>query len=109
GAGTLPKTAVGVVTYAAADRVIRQVVVEAPDEERARVLRSISDEHFVLSWIDGASGLPLPAEVAVPGVQPTLRLLFVRARVDVRIPLAGDDLRTDQIRDGAGLAFKPLP
>lgn len=108
-AGTLPKTAVGIVTYAAVDRVIRQIVVEAPDEERARVLRSISDEHFVLSWIDGASGLPLPAEVAVPGAQPTLRLLFVRAQVDVRIPLAGDDLRTDQIRDGVGLAFKPLP
>jgi hypothetical protein len=110
GAGALPVTSVGVITYAAADRVIRQIVIEAPDETRARELRSIWDEQFALAWVDAATGSPLPSDVAArPGTRPALRLLFVQANVDLRIPLIDDDLRADQMRDGGGLAFTPLP
>ncbi|WP_119422805.1 hypothetical protein [Desertibaculum subflavum] len=109
-AGALPGKAVGLITYAAADRVIRRIVIEAPDEKRGRELRSIWDEQFALAWIDAATGLPLPSDVAArAGTQAALRLLFVQANVDLRIPLVDDDLRVDRIADGGGLTFTPLP
>lgn len=109
GAKLSPK-AVGIVTYAAADRVIRQIVIEADDEQRARALRSLADEQFALAWIDAATGLPLPIDVAArAGTRPALRLLFVQANVDLRFPLVDDDLHADAVSGGSGLSFKALP
>lgn len=109
-AAKLSAQAVGIVTYAAADRVIRQIVIEAPDQGRARELRSIADEQFALSWIDAETGLPLPSDIAArQGTRAVLRLLFVQAKVDLRFPLANDDLRADAVAGGAGLTFTPLP
>lgn len=84
--------AIGVVTYAASDRVIRQVLVEAVDAETARRLRSLSDERTALAWIDRRSGAPV---VTVPdrgAVEPALRLRFVTSGIEVDIPLKDDDL-----------------
>jgi hypothetical protein len=89
------QNAIGLVTYAAADRVIRRVLVTAEDEAVARRLRSLDDERTALAWVDGKSGAPI---VTVPdrhGVQPELRLHFVTSQIEIRIPLTADDLVVD--------------
>lgn len=84
--------AIGVVTYAASDRVIRQVLVEAVDAETARRLRSLSDERMALAWIDRRSGAPIVTVPERGAVEPALRLQFLTSGIELDIPLRNDDL-----------------
>ncbi len=86
------ENAVGLVTYAAADRVIRRVLVEAGDAEAARRLRSQFEERMALAWVDRQTGAPI---ITVPDrgpVHAALRLHFVTSGIEVLIPLKDDDL-----------------
>jgi len=84
--------AVGLVAYAAADRVIRRVLVEAADVEAARRLRSLWDERTVLAWVDRRTGRSIVTVPQEGPVQPALRLEFMTSGIVVLIPLTDDDL-----------------
>jgi hypothetical protein len=99
--------AIGLISYAAADRVIQQVLVSAEDPITARRLRSLDDERAALAWVDGRTGAPI---VAVPdhgAVQPQLRLYFSTSATEVKIPLKNNEL----VLEGApaGFTLKPRP
>ena len=99
--------AVGLVTYAAADRVIQQVLVSAADPMMARRLRSLDDERTALAWVDGRTGAPIVTVPDNAAVQPQLRLHFAASDVEVKIQLKHDGL----VLEGApaGLTLKPRP
>jgi hypothetical protein len=102
-------TAVGLITYAAADRAIRQIVVMADTAAKARRLRSLDDERTTLAWVDGRTGVPI---VTAPGralVQPVLRLHFITSDIEMTIPLKDDDLVPDKSPAGLTLSAQPEP
>lgn len=84
---------IGIITYAAADRVIRQIAVEADSAERAVQLRSIWDEGHFLAW--------------VPGEQQALSLRFLPSGVSLLLPVKDDDLQSGPAP--AGITLRALP
>ena len=104
---TWGENAIGLISYAAVDRVIRQVLVIATNPAVARRLRSLDDELTALAWVDGRTGAPI---VTVPdhgAVQPQLRLHFSTSGIEVKIPLENDELVLKE--PPAGLRLKPRP
>ncbi len=90
--GAWGENAVGLISYATADRVIQQALVVADDPTVARRLRSLDDERTGLAWVDARTGAPI---LAVPGhgeVQPQLRVHFSTSGIEVNIPLEKDEL-----------------
>jgi hypothetical protein len=77
---------VGVITYASADRVIREALLTADDPMQAKLLRSYFDSTWTLKLVEGAAGAR------------SLKLSLSRnypsppATIEVTIPLSGDDL-----------------
>jgi len=84
--------AVGLLTYAAADRVVSRILIEAADARTARRLRSIDDERAALAWVDMRTGAPLASVPAGGGVRPALRLHFMTSGIEVLVPLEEDRL-----------------
>lgn len=84
---------IGVITYAAPDRVVRQIAVEAESAEKAAQLRSIWDEEHFLSW--------------VPGDQPVLSLRLAPSGLSLLLPVKDDDLQPGPAP--AGIALRALP
>jgi hypothetical protein len=76
---------VAVLTYAAADRVIREALLTCDDPGRAKVLRSYSDASRTVSLVEG------PGRMAVR-VRIVQSYPAAPAPVEVLIPLANDDL-----------------
>lgn len=82
---------VGVVSYASAERVIREALLTCDDPKQAQLLRSLADATRTLALVEG----PLSAK-GEPSR--TLRLITKQeypsppAPVTVQIPIAGDDL-----------------
>lgn len=80
---------VALLTFAARDRVLGQVVIRATDPERARFLKSVVDQEVTIGWLAGAEGKPLPPGAAPDPIADQLSVL-VRFRPDgatVRVPL----------------------
>jgi len=105
--GTWGENVIGLVSYAATDRVIRQVFVTSEDPTAARRLRSLDDEQTALAWVGGRTGAPI---VTVPDhgtLQPQLRLHFSTSDMEVKITLENEEL----VLEGApaGFALKPRP
>jgi hypothetical protein len=63
GSPALGRHGIGLISYAAADGTIQQIVVKADTVDDARRLRSLDDERTALAWVDGGSGAPI---VTVP-------------------------------------------
>ena len=105
--GTWGDNTIGLISYAAADRVIRQVFVTSEDPTVARRLRSFDDERTTLTWIDGRSGAPIVSVSDHGAVQPQLRLHFSTSGIEVKIPLENDELVLKE--PPAGLRLKPRP
>jgi hypothetical protein len=99
--------AIGLISYAAADRVIRQVLVTAEDATVARRLRSLDDELTALAWVDGRTGTPIVTVPERGAVQPQLRLHYATSGIEVKIPLESDDFVLTEA--AAGLALTPRP
>lgn len=99
------ENAVGLVAYAAADRTIRSVLVEAADAGAARRLRSLWDERTALAWVDRRTDAPIVTVPEQGPTQPALRLHFVTSGIEVFIPLREDDLVPDVAP--AGLRLTP--
>ncbi|MGE3780910.1 MAG: hypothetical protein AB7F89_27225 [Pirellulaceae bacterium] len=102
-------TAVGLITYAAADRTIRQIVVRADTATKARRLRSLDDERTTLAWVDGRTGAPIVTAPGQASVQPILRLHFITSDIEVKIPLKDDDLVPDKSPAGLTLLAQREP
>jgi hypothetical protein len=88
---------VGVITYASAERVIREALITCDDPDRAAVYRSYADETRELALQTG----PVPAATKGKGYpEPTRTLLLTFSQsfpsppepASVLIPVAGDDL-----------------
>jgi hypothetical protein len=88
---------VAVLTYASADRVLREALMTCDDAQQARLLRSYADVTRSVSMIEGES---VPATANAKPREPSrmLRLLFRENypspsnTKEVLIPLQGDDL-----------------
>jgi hypothetical protein len=102
-------TAVGMITYAAPDRVLHQILVKADSVENARRLRSLDDERTALGWVDAVNGGPIVTVPENGTVPPVLRLHFITADIQVTIPLHDDDFVPDPPPDGLTLTPQPEP
>ena len=88
---------VAVLTYASAERVLREALITCDDPKRAAQLRSFADEERTLSMVEGP-----PAAAAAKGkpVEPshTLKVSFSESypsapnTIEVLVPVQGDDL-----------------
>lgn len=91
---------VAVLTYAAADRVIREALLTCDDPKRAKVLRSYADASRTVSLVEG------PGRMAI-------RVRFVQsypaapAPVEALIPLTNDDLDLTRAQLPPGLHVSP--
>ena len=102
-------TAVGMITYAAPDRVLHRILVKADTVENARRLRSLDDERTALGWVDAVNGGPIVTVPENGTVPPVLRLHFITADIQVTIPLHDDDFVPDPPPDGLTLTPQPEP
>src|SRR5205823_3605013 len=83
---------VGVVTYASAEKVIREVVVTCDDPKRAALLRSLADSNFTLAYSTGALRLSISQNYPSPA-----------ATVMIAIPIVKDDLDFAKAQVPAGV------
>ena len=86
---------VGVITYASADHVIREVLLTADDPKQAKLLRSYFDSVWTLKLVEGAA----PAGRGKANEPPrSLKLSLSQnypsppGTIEVTLPIAGDDL-----------------
>ena len=93
---------VGVVTYASADRPIREALLTCDDPKQAQVLRSYSDETRAVSLTED----PPSATNGSKGGEPSrsIKISFSQtypsppATISVVIPISGDDLDLSHAR-----------
>lgn len=78
---------VALVTYAAADRVIREALITCDDPARAKALRSYWDASRTVSLVEGPAARAMAIRVAFSRSYPE-----APATVELSIPLANDDL-----------------
>jgi hypothetical protein len=85
---------VAVLTYAAADRVIREALITCDDPKQAQLLRSFADSTRTLSYSGGALRLsisqnypspPATVTITVPVTRDDLDLARVQARPGIRV------------------------
>jgi len=87
---------VAVLSYASAERVIREALITCDDPKRAETYRSFADGERSLDYVEGA--VPPAQGNAVPEPARALKITFLQAfpsppnPVSVQIPVAGDDL-----------------
>jgi len=86
--------AVGLLTYASPERIIRQAVISCDDPGRAAVLHSLADTSFELAWENHSIRVVLTP--------------FQKPAVVIMIPVAGDDLDVGRARIPAGLRVTPI-
>lgn len=84
---------VGVITYATADRVIREALLTADDPKQAQLLRSYFGSTWTLKLVEGASGRgkasepPRSLKLSISQNYPS-----PPGTIEVTIPISGDDL-----------------
>ena len=87
---------VGVVTYASADRVIREALITCDDPKRAELLRSFADSARSLTFVGGSLRLTI-----------TQNYPSAPSPVTIAIPVAKDDLDTAKAQAPAGIHVAP--
>ncbi len=83
---------VAVVTYASAQRVIREGLVTCDDPKRAELLRSLADSHMTLNYSGGALRLSISQNYPSPP-----------GTVTITIPVVKDDLDFTKAQAPAGV------
>ena len=83
---------VGVVTYASAEKVIREALVTCDDPKRAALLRSLADSNFTLVYSAGSLKLSISQNYPSPA-----------ATVTIAIPVVKDDLDFAKAQVPAGV------
>lgn len=78
---------VGVITYASADRVIREVLITSDDPKQAKLLRSYFGSTWTLKLVEGAAGAGRSLKLSMSQNYPA-----PPGTVEVTIPISGDDL-----------------
>jgi len=105
------ETSVALLTLAARDRILSQVLIKAADPERARFLRSMWDQQVILSWLGGPEATPLPEGASPDPASDSLSVLisFKPDGAELKVPLSDTSFDGAKASLPEGLILEPYP
>ena len=105
------ETSVALLTLAARDRILSQVLIKAADPERARFLRSVWDQQVILSWLGGPEAKPLPGGASPDPLVDSLSVLisFKPDGAALKVPLLDTSFDSAKAILPSGLSLEPYP